>query len=87
MTSHETSEVLRALGHPTRLEIAAGLLQNECSVGEIQEKLGLPQSTISQHLRVLRSHGIIQARQEGTKRCYKVVDARARKIIRIVYER
>ena len=84
MKNQEISDVLKALAHPSRLEIVAGLLKNECNVGQIQRSLGLPQSTISQHLRVLKSNGIINARQEGTKRCYKVVDARVRKIMRVI---
>jgi len=86
MNDHEISEVLKALAHRSRLEILAGLIRNECSVGEIQKKLGLPQSTISQHLRILKSHGIIRSRQEGTKRCYRVVDSRVKRIMRIVRE-
>jgi ArsR family transcriptional regulator len=86
MNTENASEMLKAFAHPTRLEIVAGLLKNECNVAEIQKKLGLPQSTISQHLRVLRNYGIIRARQEGTKRCYRVIDNRAKKIMRIIEE-
>jgi len=84
MNNKNPSEILKALAHPTRLQIIAGLMNNECNVGQIQKKLGVPQSTISQHLRVLRSSGIIKARHEGAKRCYKVVDNRVRKITRII---
>jgi DNA-binding transcriptional ArsR family regulator len=84
MKNKEASEVLKALAHPTRLEIVAGLMKNECSVAEIQKKLGIPQSTISQHLRVLRSNGIIEARQDGSRRCYSVVDSRAREVVAVM---
>ena len=87
MNSEDASEMLKALAHPTRLEIIAGLLKNECNVAQIQKNLGLPQSTISQHLRVLRNNGIIRARRDGTRRCYKVVDNRARKIVQIMAKR
>ena len=76
--------MLKALAHPMRLQIIAGLIKNECNVAQIQKNLGLPQSTISQHLRVLRNSGIIKARREGAKRCYRVVDNRVRKITRII---
>ena len=65
------SERLKALAHPARLQIVAGLLKNECNVSEIQQSLGLPQSTISQHLKVLKNGGIIKARREGTKMAYR----------------
>lgn len=76
--------MLKALAHPVRLKILAGLLENECNVSEIQRTLALPQSTISQHLRMLKDRGIIKARQEGRKRCYKVIDDRVRNIIRML---
>jgi len=82
--AEESSEILKALAHPARLQMLAGLLENECNVAEIQQTLSLPQSTISQHLRVLKDRGIIKARQEGTKRCYRVVDNRVRKIMRVL---
>jgi DNA-binding transcriptional ArsR family regulator len=78
------SEMLKALAHPTRLKILAGLLQDECNVAKIQRTLALPQSTISQHLRMLKDRGIIQARQEGTKRCYRVIDDRVKSIMQML---
>ncbi|RKY22987.1 MAG: transcriptional regulator [Planctomycetota bacterium] len=78
------SELLKSLAHPARLRIVAGLIKNECNVAKIQDILGLPQSTISQHLRVLKNAGIINGRKEGTKTCYRVIDTRARKIIGII---
>jgi ArsR family transcriptional regulator len=77
----QTSTVLKALAHPDRLTIVAGVMKNECNVGEIQENLGLPQSTVSQHLRILRDAGVIKGRNEGTKRCYKVINDLARTIV------
>jgi DNA-binding transcriptional ArsR family regulator len=83
--NHEkVSEILKALAHPARLKIVTGLLKNECNVAQIQRALGLPQSTISQHLRILKNAGIIKGRREGTKTCYRVIDVRVRKIVEIV---
>jgi len=80
----EISETLKALAHPARLRIVLGLLKDECNVAQIQKVLGLPQSTISQHLRILKNAGIIKGRKEGTKICYRVIDARVRKIVEII---
>jgi DNA-binding transcriptional ArsR family regulator len=80
----KVSETLKALAHPARLKIVAGLLKDECNVGQIQKALKLPQSTISQHLRILKNAGIIKGRREGTKTCYRVIDARVRKIVEII---
>ena len=83
----KASEALKALAHPARLRIVAGLLRDECNVAKIQKVLGLPQSTISQHLKVLRNEGIIKGRREGTKTCYRVIDMRVRKIIEVIRRR
>jgi len=80
----KVSETLKALAHPARLKMVTGLLKDECNVAQIQKVLGLPQSTISQHLRVLKNADIIKGRREGTKTCYRVIDARVRKIVEII---
>jgi len=71
-TYEEKTDILKALAHPTRMEIVFRLKEDGCNVSEIQANLGLPQSTISQHLKVLKSVGIISSRREGTKVCYTV---------------
>jgi len=80
----KVSGTLKALAHPARFKIVSGLLNNECNVGHIQKVLALPQSTVSQHLRVLKNAGIIKGRREGTQTCYRVIDKRARKIVEII---
>ena len=80
----DISEKLKALGHPARLQMISGLIKDECNVTQIQKKLGLPQSTISQHLMVLKSNGIIKGSRQGTKVCYKVIDANIIKIMKII---
>lgn len=71
------ARLLKALSHPTRLAIVHGLLENECNVGKMQECLGLPQPTVSMHLKALKAEGIIEGVRKGTTICYKVVDERA----------
>jgi ArsR family transcriptional regulator len=78
------SETLKAMAHPARLKMVVGLLEDECNVAQIQKVLRLPQSTISQHLKILKNAGIIKGRREGTKTCYRVVDARVRRIVEII---
>ncbi len=83
----EMGEILKALAHSARLRIVAGLKKDGCNVSEIQRNLGLPQSTISQHLRVLKQAGIIQGRRDGTKICYTVVSKWANKIVEMMDKR
>ena len=78
------SALLKALGHPIRLQIVQGLLNHECNVNTIVAKLGIPQSTASQHLAVLRNQGILQIRKEGVKICYRVNDARVEALLKVL---
>jgi len=80
----KVSETLKALAHPARLKMVAGLIKDECNVTQIQKELKMPQPTISQHLRILKNADIIKGRREGTKTCYRVIDARARKIVEVI---
>lgn len=62
---------LKALAHPARLTIVQALMQaHRCSCGEIVRSLPLAQSTVSQHLKVLREAGLIRGEIEGPRSCY-----------------
>lgn len=62
---------LRALGHPARLAIVRALAEREkCVCGEIVKHLPLAQSTVSQHLKVLKDAGLITGSIEGPRSCY-----------------
>ncbi len=84
MNFEETSRVLKVLGHPVRLEIVHNLMRDECNVNNIVKRLNIPQSTVSQHLRILQDRGIITPRKEGVITCYSVVDERVRQIVEIL---
>ena len=63
----------KAMGHPARLQIVEFLLQHDgCMCGDIVEHLDLAQSTISQHLKMLKESGIIQGTIDGSRVCYCV---------------
>ena len=80
----QDSELLKALGHPVRLKMVEGLLCGECNVKKMVKALSLPQSTVSQHLGILKSRGIVQIRKEGVKTCYRVTDARITELMKIL---
>jgi len=61
----EWARLLKALGNEARLMIVDRLNEGECSVGELTRLVGLDQSTVSKHLTVLRSHGIVADRRQG----------------------
>lgn len=62
----------KALGHPHRIRILKILnnLQSECMVGNIVNQLPISQSTVSQHLKILKEAGWIKGRIKGPKVCY-----------------
>jgi ArsR family transcriptional regulator len=64
---------LKALANESRLMIVARLNQGECSVGELVSLVGSDQSTVSKHLAVLRAHGIVEDRREGTSVYYMLL--------------
>ena len=66
------ADLLKALSHPKRLEIVHLLRDQELSVSEIQEMLGLSQSNLSQHLMVLRSVGVVITKRNGKQIYYSL---------------
>lgn len=61
----------KALGHPTRVQIVRLLMTVEtCVCGDIVEKLPLAQSTVSQHLKILKDTGLIKGDIDGPRTCY-----------------
>ena len=64
-----------ALSHPARIAILKFLISNqECICGDIVNKLPLSQSTVSQHLKELKTAGLIKGEIEGKKVCYCIDD-------------
>mgnify|MGYP003506397944 FL=1 len=83
---NEIAEVLKALAHPVRLCIVRGLIEKGgCNVCHMQECLGMPQSTTSQHLQKLRSAGIISGQRKGLEVTYKVCDQRVVELIKVLF--
>ena len=73
----ELAELAKALGHPARIRILRLLLaRHACVAGAIVERLPLAQSTVSQHLKVLREAGLVSACADGPRVCY-CIDPRA----------
>ena len=65
------AEMCKALGHPSRIRIVEHLKSiDRCVCGEIVQILPLAQSTVSQHLKVLKDAGIVRGEVEGPRTCY-----------------
>lgn len=84
----DVAEFLKVLAHPVRLCIVKNLLEKgNCNVTNMHSCLGMPQSTISQHLQKLKSIGIIKGERNGLEIVYEVVDKRVEKIIQALEDK
>ncbi|MBZ5622185.1 MAG: metalloregulator ArsR/SmtB family transcription factor [Acidobacteriia bacterium] len=66
------ASVFQALAHPTRIAIVEILREGELSAGAMQERLGIEQANLSQHLAILRSRQIVLNRKEGNQVFYSL---------------
>ena len=60
------------IAEPNRRAILGLLASSEQSVGEIERRLGMPQPSVSKHLRVLREAGFVESRIEAQRRVYRI---------------
>ncbi|MCF6247604.1 MAG: metalloregulator ArsR/SmtB family transcription factor [Desulfobacula sp.] len=68
MNTEQMAKIFKALGHPTRVKIVEHLIKiNTCVCGEIVDIFPFSQSTISQHLKLLKESGIVCGEIEGPK--------------------
>lgn len=67
----ELAALAKALGHPARVQILRLLsARDSCVCGEIVDELPLAQSTVSQHLKILKEAGLIRGEIDGPRVCY-----------------
>ena len=78
-----TARFFKGLGDPIRLRILELLRGGERSVGEIVERLGLPQNTVSMHLGCLRWCGYVETRRDGRYVYYSLGDPRVSQIVEL----
>ncbi len=66
------ASIFHALAHPTRIAIVEALRDGELSARAIQERLGIEQANLSQHLATLRTRQIVANRKEGNQVFYSL---------------
>ena len=81
----EASALLKALSNRHRLVIICQLIEKERSVGELAELLRIRDSTVSQHLALLRKDGLVTARRDGQTIWYAIGSKPARELVRTLY--
>lgn len=82
--ANQAANLLRALANENRLMIMCTLLAGELSVGELNNKIPLSQSALSQHLASLREAGLVSTRKEAQTVYYQVRGDDAHKIIAVL---
>lgn len=72
-TDEELAKLAWAVAHPARVRILRILLVRQaCICGELVDQMTLAQSTVSQHLKILKESGLVQGEIDGPKVCYCV---------------
>ena len=77
----QKAQICKALGHPIRFCIVEGLLGGERNVAEITGCLGIAQPTVSQHLNILKTAGVVEGVRDGNQIRYAVVHNGVKAII------
>lgn len=78
------ADTIRVLGHADRLKIVEVLEVRDATVSEIQEKVGLSQPIVSQHLARLKAHGIVESTRDGQHVIYSLVEPKVEHILRCI---
>jgi ArsR family transcriptional regulator, virulence genes transcriptional regulator len=84
-SADRAAEFLKSLGNRHRLLILCQLLDDERSVGDLVEFLGIRDSTVSQHLALLRREGLVTARRDGQTIWYSLASEPARDVLSALY--
>lgn len=85
VAADHASELLKALANRHRLMIICQLIDAERSVGELAAFLGIRDSTVSQHLALLRKDGLVTARRDGQTIWYAIGSGPARALVEALY--
>jgi ArsR family transcriptional regulator, virulence genes transcriptional regulator len=79
------SDLLKAMANRHRLLILCQLIDGERSVGELAAFLGVRDSTVSQHLAILRRDDLVDSRRDGQTIWYSISSAPARDLVEVLY--
>lgn len=82
----KASGLLKAMSNERRLMILCRLAMGELSVGELAKQVGLGQSSLSQHLAVLRRKGMVETRRETRMIYYRLASHEANAIMMTLYD-
>jgi len=73
IVAKELSEILKVIAHPDRIRLIEDLRAGEKDVNSLAETLALTSSRVSQHLRLLRAHRIVEEHRDGRRHVYRLL--------------
>jgi len=82
----EAVALLKSLANESRLMILCVLTEGEHSVGELNKRIKLSQSALSQHLAVLREQGLVNTRRESQTIYYSLAESPAMNVIELLHQ-
>ena len=85
-SASKAEELLKAIANRHRLTILCQLIDGERSVGELADFLTLRDSTVSQHLALLRKDGLVSTRRDGQTIWYTIASKPARMVLETLYQ-
>ena len=85
VAAEQASDLLKSLANRHRLLIVCQLIDGERSVGGLAGFLGIRDSTVSQHLALLRKDGVVTTRRDGQTIWYSIASAPARAVLEALY--
>lgn len=80
------ARMLRVLGHPHRLRMIELLADGELPVGELAREVGIAPNACSQHLNMMRAHGLLDARRDGKVMFYRVIHPQALTVLSCIHQ-
>lgn len=84
--AQQASQLLKSVANPHRLMILCTLIDGELSVGELNDRIDISQSTLSQHLAILRRSGHVQTRREAQTIYYSLHGREAQSLMDCLYK-
>lgn len=77
--------LLASMANSRRLMVLCHLVEGECSVGALAQRVGLSQSALSQHLARMRSQGLVAARRDGQTVFYRLASTEVRALLETLH--
>lgn len=87
LSATQACRLLKSMAHPDRLLLLCQLSQGELCVGDIEQRLGINQPTLSQQLGVLREEKLVSTRREGKQIFYRLESHNAMAVMQVLYSK